>query len=225
MKSQADYFDQPTHRFPPSQILTPPPYQQLELLNLQQALLLKPPAQLIDYGAGSGRVSIHFLKQGFDVLAVDISKQSLHDLEQLYLDHKAQSWGHLTTATKLPTKTIADGLVGADILHHVDLPATLSLMKKALKPGGNLAFSEPNAWHLPWYLFLLVERVPWSIEKNIIHNNILYLKKHFNRAGFHQLKISGHGFLPTMMSSSSWNLSLGRTLSPLAFRLIISSRN
>lgn len=224
-KLQSIYFDEPNHRIPSADVLKPPAYQQTELHTLEKALSLKPPAQLIDFGAGSGRATIHFLTLGFDVLAIDVSRHSRKCLTQLYAKHQQTSWGHLTTAATLPTQPLADGLIGTDILHHIDIPTYLPQFRQALKPHGHLAFSEPNAWHLPWYLYLLKEQVPWSIEKNIVHNNLPYLNTKFKHAGFHQIKITGHGFIPTPFTTSTWNLTLGRVFTPLAFRLILFAQN
>jgi 2-polyprenyl-3-methyl-5-hydroxy-6-metoxy-1,4-benzoquinol methylase len=214
---QQAYFDQAHHRFPTSSLLSESPAQQAEVTMLTHALNLPQGSQVIDFGAGNGRITFPFLKLRYQVLAVDISSQSLAELDKL------KPKGALTLSTHIPDKPCFDGVVGADILHHVDLPETLPRLYQALRPGGRVAFSEPNAWYLPWYFYLWFNRIPWSIEKNIIHNNLIYLKQSFTAAGFTDIHFTGHGFMPTTFNSQPWNYTLGKFLTPFAFRLIISA--
>lgn len=218
-KLQAAFFDITSNRFNPELLLNPSPAQRMELMALEK--FLKPNSRLIDFGAGNGRVSLYFLKRGYHVLAVDVSKQSLVQLTSIYQKHKNSSWGKLTTSLSLPKRT-ADAIVGADILHHITIKEMLPKLKAALKPGGQLVFSEPNALHLPWYLFYFWRRIPWSIEKGILQCNYFTLRKFFS--------IQGHGLLPTPLLSGNTkiaklNLWFGNLpiFKLFSFRLIVST--
>lgn len=226
---QRAYFDQKNHRFDQHLLKSPPLFQQLELDQLFQALNISPKSQLIDFGAGSGRVSIFFLKLGFNVLAVDVSRQSLSDLSTYYRQHRQPTWGSLTISSNLPYRQTADGIIGADVLHHISLTEYLPLFMKCLRPGGRIAFSEPNAWHLPWYFHYWVNKIPWSIEKGILQCTLPNLNSSFQTAGFNNVQITGHGLLPTRFFSGHssvcrFNIQIGRYFSPLAFRFIISAQ-
>jgi len=227
IKNQQRFFDQKNHRFNDAKLLTPPYAQLLELIALEQSLKLKPASTIIDFGAGNGRVSLYFLKKGHNVIAIDISKRSLRELETIYSEHKTSSWGTLTTRTSLPA-ILADAIVGADILHHVSIQEVLPKLTKVLRRDGTLSFSEPNAWHLLWYIHYWLSRIPWDIEKNILQCTYFNLFTLFQNAQFSHVSIIGHGLLPTTPLSafhtvSNLNVVMGNLplLRFIAFRYII----
>lgn len=187
--NQRAYFDVAANRY--STPVNPPLVQRLEMEHLERALGKIPGKTIVDFGAGSGRVTFWFLKKGFNVIAVDVSKQSLTDLYTLYTTHKTSSWGKLNTSTVLP-KTKVDAVVGADILHHVDIKEYLPKLYRILKPGGSIAFSEPNAWFLPWYAYILIRKLPWSIERGILRMTAYRITQGLAKAEFHHIRI--HGF-------------------------------
>lgn len=227
-KAQRDYFDIVTHRFNEEKLLNPSPSQLLELKALESSLFLKPRATIIDFGAGNGRITLYFLKKGYNVIAVDVSARSLRALQIIYNNHKMRSWGALQTHQSLP-KTHVDGIVGADILHHISIQQVLPMIISALKPSGRVAFSEPNAWHLLWYIHYFYSRIPWHIEQGILQCTYFNLKKLFQHAGLSSVFLQGHGLLPTTPLSqfqtiNRFNEMMG-TVWPfklIAFRYIIS---
>ena len=228
MNDQQMYFDESPHRHPVENALHPMLYQQLEMEHLENSLAVRPGARLLDFGAGSGRVSFWFLKKGYNVTAVDVSKQSLKDVSNSYNKHKTSTWGELKTFTRIPN-AVFDAIVRADVLHHVDILHYLPLFYKALKPGSRIAFSEPNAWHLPWYIHWASVHIPWDIEKGVLQCTPTNLKRSLKRSGFRHVTVEGHGLVPTKLlnplpSLCRYNaLTLGNAplLSLLAFRYII----
>lgn len=228
MNDQQKYFDTKSHRYPHA--LHPAFSQRLELAHLEEALG-PTPKTLVDFGAGSGRVAIWFLKKGCDVTAVDVSAQSLLDLQRAYRRQRTKSWGRLRITTRLPNTTF-DAVVGADILHHVDIKTYLPRLASLLKPGGRIAFSEPNAWHIPWYFHWMNERIPWRIEKGVLQCTIPNLRKQMRFSGFHHIRIDGHGLIPTRLFEAFPSLCVynARTLGNiplltfLAFRFIVSAQ-
>ncbi len=231
IKDQQRFFDQKNHRFNDAKLLDPPYAQLLELLALEQSLKLKPASTIIDFGAGNGRVSLYFLKKGFNVIAVDISKHSLQTLQTIYNEHKRQSWGTLQTRTSLPP-TRVDAIVGADILHHLAIRQLLPKIIKALKPTGRVVFSEPNAWHILWYIHYFFSKIPWHIERGILQCTYFNLKNAFQRSGLSRITLVGHGLLPTtplsrFRSINAWNVRAGNywPFKLFAFRYIVSGTN
>lgn len=197
MNDQQAYFDESSHRHPFENALHPLLYQKLEIGHLEKSLSLHSASHILDFGTGSGRVAFWFLKKGHDVTAIDVSSESLRDLQRMYAQHKTSDWGKLTTATDLPKNGLFDSVVGADILHHVEITTYLPELYRLVKPGGKIAFSEPNAWHIPWYIHWTIKHIPWHIEKGVLQCTIPNLTHKFRQAGFKSVYITGHGLFPT----------------------------
>lgn len=209
-ETQATHFDDANHRFDPNQLKNPS--YVLEMETLEKYLNVPKKSTIVDFGSGNGRVSLFFLKKGYNVIAVDISKKSLEELKIIYKKNKTNNWGKLTTQSTLPKS--ADGIVGADILHHINLREFLPQLFRTLKKGGRIAFSEPNGQNPLWYFYLLISRLPWAIEKGITTCTASNLKKQFHMAGFTDIRVIGHGLL----------ISFGNVIiSPLAFRLLVTA--
>lgn len=228
---QKDYFDIESHQYAASKIISLDTSHQLEIDHIENLLKLKPPKNIIDFGSGNGRIAIPFLKKGFNIHAVDISKKSLQALELIYKKNKTPHWGKLTSSTVLPENKKFDGLIGSDILHHVDINDVLPHIRKVLKLNAPLVISEPNAWHILWYLYIL-KKLDWQVEKGILQCSIPYIETSLRKNNFQNIGIEGHGFFPTPIFNFSHFfvrlnvLSLGNL--PLvkffAFRLIISAK-
>lgn len=231
MIDQKEYFDIENHQYSADNIISLDVSHQLEIDNIENLLNLKPPKNIIDYGSGNGRIAIPFLKKGFNVHAVDISNKSLRALEQIYKNNKTPLWGHLSTSNKLPKNNKFDGLIGSDILHHVNINNELQNIIKTLRHGAPLVISEPNAWHLLWYLYIFL-KLDWNIEKGILHCTVSQLESSLRLNKFKEIKIIGHGLFPTSILNffpfiASLNaLHLGNLplLKLFAFRLIISAK-
>ncbi len=225
--NQEEYFDVKTNRFSESQVLHPKNYQLLEYQTILSLIHPDPKSSIIDFGCGSGRLTFYLLQKGFNVTAVDISKKSLHDVGQIYKKHKTRSWGKLTISSDTEHIPKSRYIVGTDILHHINLEKYFLIFKKSLTKNGTIAFSEPNAWHLPWYLFLALEKIPWDIEKGILNCNIFTLKKILTQSGFEHTAFTGYGLFPMPLLKNKSLLKINyRTgnltlLRPFAFRLLI----
>ncbi len=229
--SQSAYFDSTPHQFSLDQVTQPFLFQTLEMDHIRQALSLPPSSSIIDFGCGSGRASIYFLRHGYHVHAVDISHRSLNNLTRIYRQFKKPSWGKLTTSDHLfPGQFSA--IIGSDILHHVNLKEVLPQLYLVLAPGGKIVFSEPNALNITWYFHYLLKHVPWHIESGILQCNLPYLYSVLRQSGFRQIELSGHGLFPTRLFNSFPRLcyfncfKLGNNIisRPFAFRYLISAQ-
>jgi len=228
-QQQKEHFDKENNQYDRRKIANPAHAQLLEIKHLLKFLALSPPKKILDFGCGSGRMTIPLIQMGFDVCGYDISENSLVNLKSYYLKNRKRNWGKLITTNKLPNVKF-DAVIGSDILHHVSIPHTLPRLAALLRKKGVLVFSEPNPFHLPWYLFILIN-LSWSVEKGILLCSIPNLKKQFTKAGLTNFSFSGHGLFPTRLFNfssmlSDWNafsLSELPILKYLAFRYIIKA--
>lgn len=188
---QSSFFDSSEHQYNQDLIFNPPLHCVVEYEYIKNQLPQS--GAIADYGAGSGRMTIPSLQAGYQVTAVDISPKSLSNLQKVA---KGMKLKNLSVAKKLPNTETFIAIIGADVLHHVDIDRELPTLYKSLKKGGVIAFSEPSAYNLAWYLYLPFAS-SWSVERGMLQcragNLVNLCKKH----GFKDVKIIGMGLLPT----------------------------
>jgi SAM-dependent methyltransferase len=224
---QEDFFNDEKHQYAQALVLAPPLHTRHEIgavmEKLEQHAAIR---SVVDFGAGSGRLTIPLLRRRYSVLAVDVSDGSLANLKRL-----AASLGlpSPATARELPPQARLDAIVGTDILHHVDLDHHLPSLRTALGDGGRVVFSEPGGLNPTWYLYLPLT-APWHIEKGVRHCTYLNLRRKLEEHGFNDVSVTGLGVLPRPFFNWSRRLSrLNDTLGNLpllklfAYRYIIEA--
>lgn len=174
-------------------ILNPPFHVRDELNILFDLLPQKKDLEIVDFGSGGGRLTIPLLKKGYKVLAVDIDKQAQKKLKELAkklnLDKKLKVVSRLEKGKKY------DYIVGADVLHHIDIKKYFSIFKKHLKKGGKIIFSEPNPLNFSWLIFISLF-LDWREEKGVFACNYFNLKSQLKKAGFSNIKLISFAFFP-----------------------------
>lgn len=199
LEKQQRFFNHPHRQYKQERILNPPVHTQLEIEEILTRMRGSIQGCIADFGAGSGRITIPLLKEGYTVYAIDVSQVSLDNLqsfaERLHLTS-------LRTMNVFPSHRQFSYIVGADILHHVNLDEVIPQLWKRLKRGGKAIFSEPCALNIAWYFYLPFFS-DWSIEKGIAQCRYFHLMKKFKQYGFRAVSIRGFGFLPTPLFSWS----------------------
>lgn len=99
--------------------------------------------RVLEIGCGTGVFSQHFAATGAQLWALDIYDGFLRIARQKCPGEKLKVVAG--DAHNLPLKDGSfDAVVGSSILHHVDVGSTFEEIKRVLKPGGLIAFAEPN---------------------------------------------------------------------------------
>ena len=190
---QARFFNKKQSQYPVTLITNPPYHNQQEIQQIVDWLQEKQiRSGVVDFGCGSGRVTIPLLKNKIKVLGIDLCPSSLENLEVLAKKLKLSC--HLKTAQTL-NESAVKAVVGADILHHLNQNRYLKLFYRSLRPKGVIAFSEPNYWNLSWHLYLRLFS-KWEIEKGIKQCTYPKLIKALTKAGFQSIEIVGYGLFP-----------------------------
>lgn len=104
--------------------------------------------KMLDLGCGAGEAAVYFARQGADVCATDLSGGMLRVAAQLAERHGCRIDTVKSSAEELPFEDESFDIVyGANVLHHVDIPATLDQVRRILRPGGQAFFIEPLTYN------------------------------------------------------------------------------
>lgn len=109
---------------------------------IARAAMLGTGTRVLEIGCGTGLFTQHFAATGADVTALDISE----DLLVVARARGLPSRVNLVCARfeqYAPSEPF-DAVVGSSVLHHLEPGLALSRIFEVLKPGGVMAFGEPN---------------------------------------------------------------------------------
>ncbi len=108
---------------------------------LVSAAAIGPGKRVLELGCGTGLFTAKFVKAEAQVTALDISRNLLIQAKQRLL---AAAF-HQADSEFLPYPSGAfDAVVGSSVLHHLPLNSSLGEIARVLRPGGRIAFAEPN---------------------------------------------------------------------------------
>lgn len=94
----------------------------------------------LELGCGSGLFTQMFAQTGAQVTAVDISPE----LIELAKPRNPNVTFICARFEDLKFDKAFDAVVGSSVLHHLEIDAALEKCHQVLKPGGVMAFAEPN---------------------------------------------------------------------------------
>jgi SAM-dependent methyltransferase len=103
---------------------------------------IKKGMKVLEYGCGTGMFSRRFAETGAAFFSIDISPELIHEAKKQPHPLISFSVGDIE-ALNFHNESF-DAIIGSSILHHVDVPKTLAETFRVLKPGGRIAFAEPN---------------------------------------------------------------------------------
>jgi 2-polyprenyl-3-methyl-5-hydroxy-6-metoxy-1,4-benzoquinol methylase len=104
---------------------------------------LKPGMRVVEVGCGTGLFTEMFARSGAHILAVDISPDLLvyaraRNLPADQVEFREARFEDCDVDGPF------DAVIGSSVLHHLDMKAALKTIFGLLKPGGKMAFAEPN---------------------------------------------------------------------------------
>ncbi len=155
---------------------------------------LRPGMNALEIGCGTGIFTEMFAERGALVLAVDLSPELLSK----------------ACARNLPADRVRflekpfeecsvdgpfDAIIGSSILHHLDVKAALRKMLDLLRPGGRLAFAEPNMLNPQVFMERRFRRFfPYTSPDETAFVR-WSLKKQLRTAGFNDIRITPFDWL------------------------------
>lgn len=114
--------------------------------------------RVLELGCGTGFFTKSFAEQVSEVIALELSFELIKQVPSINNVYPISS-----NAEKLPFKTETfDAVMGSSILHHLRIEQALSEIWRTLKPGGKIAFAEPNMANPQ---IILQKNIPWLKAK------------------------------------------------------------
>jgi SAM-dependent methyltransferase len=109
---------------------------------IKEVLQAKRPRLILDYGCGGGWLSLLFVRWGFDVVGMDVSKNMVRSAKLAC--HEADFI--VCDAMRLPFRSgVFDFIIGISILHHLDLKYAFNELKRISFARSVFLFMEPNS--------------------------------------------------------------------------------
>jgi SAM-dependent methyltransferase len=108
-------------------------------------LYRSPDQRLLEFGCGTGQTAVCFAKLGFHVSGFDIAENQIEACRrraaQMGLTDRTEFTVQKAEGLEYPDESF-DFVLGQDILHHIDIPASIRECHRVLKPGGMAFFRE-----------------------------------------------------------------------------------
>jgi SAM-dependent methyltransferase len=193
----------------------------------------------VEVGCSAGRFTLPLLARCRSIQAIDLSRKQLDEL-RAELDRRdidpARCRTHEVNVEQLGPELgeqCYDFVVGVFLLHHLHDPGrTLARLFRLLRPGGRVAFVEPNRWNPLYALQIsLCPDMKWSQERGLYRLSKRGFAGMFEQAGFEDRDVSRFGFFPPQIvnrfpNALRWERSLerSRVLRPVLPFLIASGR-
>lgn len=111
-------------------------------------------ARILEIGCGTGLFTEALRHSGAMVVGLDISWDLLH---QACRNRDVRVFVGDAERLPFPDRTF-DLVVGVSVLHHLNLRAAVPEIRRVLKPGGRIAFTEPNMMNPQ---ILIQKNIPW----------------------------------------------------------------
>jgi SAM-dependent methyltransferase len=200
---QRSYFERPgdgNARLEPSES----PYVRRHLERTLAAVALEPGLRTLEIGAGLGRFTSLLLARGIDVTASDLSPALLDALRSRHPGVETIACDAAEIARH--ARGGFDRVVGFFMLHHLaNLEGVFAGLRKVVRPGGRIAFCEPNALCALYYLQIAFSRdMTWRGDGGVL--------RAMERAGFVATSCERYGFTPPALYNRAGGRRIDRAL-------------
>ncbi len=175
-----------------------------------------PGTRVVEVGCGSGLFTEHFARSGAEIIAVDLSPDLLEYARKRDLpsDRVRFVEGRFE---EYEFGRDFDAVLGSSVLHHLELDVALARARELLRPGGRIAFAEPNMRNPQIFLERRFRRFFPSVSPDETAFVRGRLRGHLVRAGFVDIRIEPFDWLHPAVPESLIPLvsRVGRALESL----------
>ncbi|MBL7205244.1 MAG: methyltransferase domain-containing protein [Desulfobacteraceae bacterium] len=199
---------------------------------LSKAAGLGPGVRTLEVGCGTGMFTEMFTETGAEIVAMDISpalieKAKTRKLPPEQVQFLCQSFEDVELQGSF------DAVIGSSVLHHLEISPALAAIYSLLKPGGIMAFAEPNMLNPQVFAErTFMRRFLYYVSPDEIAFMRCSFKRQLEQAGFDDIEITPFDWLHPAIPETFIDLmsAVGRLLEKipivreLSGSLIISCR-
>lgn len=217
-ETQLSYFG----RLKPNMMPNDSPYTRRHIAELLAFAKITPADRVLEVGCGMGRYTIPLLNAGVNVEGLDLSPFLLSKLREAapreVVLHEADIWhppAHLESQF--------DALIGFFTLHHLhDLELCFASMAKLVKPGGRIAFLEPNALNPLYYVQVAITPgMTWKGDRGIVDMRKGRVFRAMKSAGLTDLRVDRFGYFPPFISNTNAGAKVERVMEAITLKAML----
>lgn len=164
---------------------------------LQQMAGLAPGQDVLEIGCGAGLFTERLAESGVALVALDVSPDLLGAARTRLRGHRNVMLMRGDIETLPFSSRCFDAVVGSSVLHHLSVASSLQEIWRVLKPGGRIAFAEPNMLNPQ---IMIQKNVPfikrWAGD---VPHETAFIRWRFERmlcqVGFSEMTIKPYDFL------------------------------
>ena len=174
---------------------------------------LRPGARIIEVGCGEGRYTLPLAARGFAVEGLDLAPILLERLAAADPYHPPLHAGDvMAPPTELEGRF--EAAIGFFTLHHLhDLDACFAGIARLVRPGGVVAFLEPNPFNPLYYVQIgLTPGMTWEGDGGIVRMRPRVLDRAARAAGLEGLAVRRFGFFPPFVANRPRGARIERVL-------------
>lgn len=172
---------------------------------------ISPQDRVLEVGCGMGRYTLLLAERGVRVEGLDLSGALLERLRE-FNGGRYRIPLYEADVVRYPQEIEGqfDVVLGFFTLHHLhNLALCFQAMARLLKPGGRVAFIEPNPLNPMYYIQMLVTpSMSWAGEKGIMRMRHPVVFAAMREANLHECRVSRFGFFPPFVVNRRWGTAL-----------------
>jgi SAM-dependent methyltransferase len=176
---------------------------------------IHPGQRVLEVGCGMGRYTLLLAERGIDVEGMDISPFLLDRLKD-FNDGRYDIPLYCADVIDYPKELGGkfDAVIGFFTLHHVhDLVRCFQAMRELVKLEGQVAFLEPNAFNILYYLQIMVTpTMTWKGDGGMALMRPSVIFPAMEKAGLSEFQLDRFGFFPPFLTNTSTGYSLEKSL-------------
>lgn len=200
--SQLRYYEQTPK---PKMLPADTAYLNRHVDELLAAAQIRPGERVLEVGCGMGRYTLLLANRGVEVEGLDLSRILLDRLLEFNAGRHDIPL-HQADVLNPPADLLGefDAVVGLFALHHIhDIAGSLRSIVRLLRPGGRVAFCEPNPYN-PLYYIQIATRpgMTWKGDHGMVKIRRHPVARALAGAGFDDLYWKRFGFFPPFLTNS-----------------------